>query len=66
GGEWVVFPRACALGYNLPPLTGLRKGHPHVEDFNCELLTQDTSWGRRFLKSLQNCQTTQKGHTASP
>ncbi|MGO8731463.1 MAG: hypothetical protein ACLQVM_01570, partial [Terriglobia bacterium] len=23
GGEWVVFPRACALGYNLPPLTGL-------------------------------------------
>ncbi|MGO8735369.1 MAG: hypothetical protein ACLQVM_21535, partial [Terriglobia bacterium] len=42
GGEWVVFPRACALGYNLPPLTGLRKGHPHVEDFNCELLTQDT------------------------
>jgi hypothetical protein len=24
GGEWVVFPRACALGYNLPPLTGLR------------------------------------------
>jgi len=28
GGEWVVFPRACALGYNLLPLTGLESGSP--------------------------------------
>ena len=42
-------PRACALGYDLPPVTGLQKGRPHEEDFFSELPTQDTS---RFLKNL--------------
>jgi len=31
------------LGYNLPPLTGLRKDRRHEKDFVSELLTQDTS-----------------------
>jgi len=43
GGVRAVHPRACALGYNLPPLTGLRKGRPHEEDFVSELLTQQAS-----------------------
>ena len=43
-GVRALHPRACALGYNLPPLTGLRKGRPHEEDFVSGLLTQDTSW----------------------
>src|SRR5271167_407983 len=42
GGVRALHPRACALGYNLPPLTGLRKGRPHEEDFVNELVTQDT------------------------
>ena len=43
GGVRAVQPRAHALGYYIPPLTGLRKGPPHEEDFVSELLTQDTS-----------------------
>jgi len=35
------FPRACALGYTLPPLAGLRKDRPHEKDFVSEPLTQD-------------------------
>jgi len=37
-----LHPRACALGYNLPPLTGLRKGRPHEEGFVNELMRHDT------------------------
>ena len=39
----VLSPRACALGYDLAPLTGLRNGRPRGEGFISELLTQDTS-----------------------
>jgi WD40 repeat protein len=42
-----LHPRACALGHNLPPLTGLRKNRPHKEDFVGELLTQDSRGGLR-------------------
>ena len=42
GGVRALHPRACALGYNLPPLTGLRESGPNEEDFVSELLT-DTS-----------------------
>ena len=42
GGVRALHPRACALGYNLPPLMGLRKGRPHEEDFVSGLLTQGT------------------------
>jgi len=48
-GVRALHPRACALGYNLPPLTGLRKGRPHEEDFISGLLTQDTS--RRRIRN---------------
>ena len=34
-----VKPRACALGYSMPPLTGLRKTGAHAKDFLDELLT---------------------------
>jgi hypothetical protein len=43
-GVRALHPRAGALGYNLPPLTGLRKGRPHEEDFVRGLLTHDTSF----------------------
>jgi len=36
-------PRAYALGYFLPPLTGLRKACSHEENFVNELPTGDTS-----------------------
>ena len=45
-------PRAYALGYNLPPLTGLRKHRPHEEDFVSELLTHYTGL------AIQACQNT--------
>ncbi len=32
-GVRAIHPRAYALGYNLPPLTGLPEGRPHEEDF---------------------------------
>jgi hypothetical protein len=35
--------QACALGYDLAPLTGLRNGRPQGEDSIRELLAQDTS-----------------------
>ena len=35
-------PRACALGYDLAPLTGLWNGRPQGEDFVSELLIQYT------------------------
>ena len=35
-------PRAGALGYDLPPLAGLRKDRLHEKDSLSELLTQDT------------------------
>ena len=43
GGVRAPSPRAGALGYHLPPLTGLRRDRPHEEDFVSELLTQDTN-----------------------
>jgi hypothetical protein len=38
-------PRACALGYNLPSLTGLRKGRPQEEDFVNRFMRHNTSIG---------------------
>jgi len=43
GGVRASSPRAYALGYFLPPLTGLRKGCSHEEIFVNELPTGDTS-----------------------
>ena len=42
-GVRALHPRAYALGYNLPPLTGLRKDRPHEKHFVSELLIQDTN-----------------------
>jgi hypothetical protein len=42
GGVRALDPRAGALGYNLPPLTGLKKGLLREEDFVNELMLQDT------------------------
>ena len=44
GGVRALHPRVCALGYNLPPLTGLRKGRPHEEDFVNELMRHNISF----------------------
>ena len=39
----MFFRRSGALGYTLPPLTGLRKCRPHDENFVSELLTKNAS-----------------------
>ena len=43
GGVRAHSPRACALGYSISPLPGLRKALRHQEDLLNELLIQDTS-----------------------
>ena len=42
------FTASYAVGYVLPPLTGLRNGRAQGEGFISELLTQDTSFLARF------------------
>ncbi len=42
-------PRACALGYDLAPPTGLRNGRPQGEGFISKLLTQDTRFHTRIV-----------------
>ncbi|SPE30901.1 hypothetical protein SBA2_580006 [Acidobacteriia bacterium SbA2] len=43
GGVRAIEPRAYALGYSLPPLTGLQKTAAHDNDSLNDLLTQDTT-----------------------
>jgi hypothetical protein len=55
GGVRALSPRACALGYDLAPLTGLGNGRPQGGDFVSQLLTQDTRslWIKTSCKSVE-------------
>ena len=46
GGARAIKPWASALGYSMPPLTGLRKTGAHEIEIPNELLTQNTSFPR--------------------
>ena len=44
GGVRAVQPRACALGYSMPPLTGLRNDRAHDKNYRDELVSHDTTF----------------------
>jgi len=50
GGVRASWPRACALGYSIPPLTGLWETVAHGKDFLNGPLNQVTNFGLPFSK----------------